>query len=638
MIHLLNMPFGSLMRPSLALGLMKAQLRRTGIRTRAHHFNFTFARLIGFGAYETVARFKGAEAQVAEWLFADAAWGRPVGLPGDEFLRSCGEQIRKIPGVNHPEGWLRTIRSELVKPYLQACMDRLLRDGPPRVVAFSCMFFQTLAALALGRLLKARDPHITLVYGGASFHGEIGQELFEKVPWMDVVSTGEADQAVTPLFEALARGEPPVGLPGILARDCHGDVVAGPPASTTPAAALDGLPDPDYDDFFTDAAAVGLEANPVWCDRVSLPFEASRGCWWGQKKHCSFCGLNGQAIHFRSKSAETVVASLERMVARYPVRHLLATDNILAMDYFETLLPRLSKQVRPWRTREVDLFVEVKANLTAPQIAALAEANAHYVQPGIESLSSHILQLLNKGVSALQNVFFLKCATELGLLPIWNLLIAVPGEKPADYAGMTAWIPRMRHLRPPTGGTPRLECHRYSPYHDHREQWLEGLQPAAWYRGLYPEDQINLAKVAYYFQGTWKSVLGDPAYDDLIAVVGRWMSSWRDPEVPRLTIRESDSDHLVIEDTRGAAPTTWCLTGIQAGLYHRLRGITNPRRARAGLAEDMPGHLSDADVRQELHRFVEQGLALEEGDRFLGLALRSTRVPSRRERMLEMRI
>ena len=35
--------------------------------------------------YEAIARFKGAQTQVSEWLFAEAAWRRPFG-PSEEVL------------------------------------------------------------------------------------------------------------------------------------------------------------------------------------------------------------------------------------------------------------------------------------------------------------------------------------------------------------------------------------------------------------------------------------------------------------------------------------------------------------------------------------------------------------------------
>src|ERR1700690_1102061 len=202
MIHLVNMPFSSVMRGNIAIGLLKAECDRVGLPTKAHNLNFMFAKTIGFRPYESIAMFRGTETQVGEWLFAEAAWRRPFGLPEDEFLRLCGEELGLIPEVRDPIDWLRRSRKHVVPAFLEYGYRRLTDDGIPKAVAFSCLFFQTIPSIALGRLLKERHPEIKLVYGGASFHGEMGEELFEKVPWIDVVSTGEADDVIAPLFTA----------------------------------------------------------------------------------------------------------------------------------------------------------------------------------------------------------------------------------------------------------------------------------------------------------------------------------------------------------------------------------------------------------------------------------------------------
>ena len=615
MIHLVNVPFGSIMRAPLALGLIKAQLAQAGMTARVHNVNFLLGKVMGFGAYETVARFKGVETQVSEWLFAEAAWRRPFGPSEDEFLQQCGDELESLPKVSDPVGWLRKLRRETIEVYLDKCYQRICLDGPPRVVAFSCMFFQTIAALALGRRIKERHPETTLVYGGACFHGEAGEELIAKVPWIDVVAIGEADEEIVPLFAALERGERPAHLPGVIARRA-GEVVSGPPPRTATSAVLDALPDPDYTEFFDDARAVGLLDDAVWLDRASLPFEASRGCWWGQKKHCTFCGLNGEGMAFRAKQPAGVLATLANL-AKYPTRNLQATDNIMAMSYWKSLLPALvEKPLVHASGKPVDLFFEIKPNLTRAQIKALADANVVYVQPGIESLSSHLLRAVDKGVTALQNVFFLKCATQYGVLPIWNILIRLPGERAEDYAEMAALIPRLVHLRPPTGGAPRVECHRYSPYFERRGVFVEELRPARWYHGIYPADQIDLERVAYYFDVTWKDTIGDPVYDDVIERAHAWMHRWGEAQPPRLTLREVDGG-IEIEDTRGTEPVCWRLEGTQAALYRGLEDITTPDKLHA----EVGGVLTVDEIRGQLLGFVEDGLAMHEGERFLGLAL-----------------
>src|SRR5262249_26316977 len=153
-------------------------------------------------------------------------------------------------------------------------------------------------------------------------------------------------------------GETPRGLQGILARDPEGGVVAGPPHTPVGAAVLDALPDPDYDEFYEDAARFRLDRDPSWQERVVLNFEASRGCWWGQKKHCTFCGLNADGMAFRLKAPERVLATMRHLSERYRFQHLQATDNILAMSYWKTLLPRLSEQRLTSAGQPVGIFFE----------------------------------------------------------------------------------------------------------------------------------------------------------------------------------------------------------------------------------------------------------------------------------------
>ncbi len=637
MIRLVNMPFGSLTRPSLALGLIQAQLTAAGMAVRTHNLSFDFARLIGFGGYEGIAHFKGVETQVGEWLFAEAAWRRPFGPDEESFLRLCGEELGTLAKVPDPVAWLRKIRREVVGMFLEHAYCRVVEGGVPRVVGFSCMFFQTIASLALGRLLKERHPSIKVVYGGACFHGEMGEELFRAAPWIDAVSTGEADDVIVPLFQALAAGEVPRGLQGIFARGPGGEIVSGPPSEPVSVEALEAQPVPDFDAFFQDAATFRLDQAPSWQERVTLPFEGSRGCFWGQKKHCTFCGLNADGMAFRQKSAAAVLRTMRALSSKYAFRHLQATDNILGMSAWKDLLPALAKEPLLSAGRKVEVFYEVKPNLTRDQIQAVADAGVKYIQPGIESFSSHVLKLMDKGVTALQNAFLLKCATQYGVVVYWNLLLRVPGETAEDYTFMEDWLPKMVHLRPPSGGAPKIELHRYSPYHFRRGQYTEGVKAARWYGGLFPKDTVDLDKVAYYFDAAWKETLGDPAYDGVVTVILDWMRRWREqPEAPRLTMRPTEDGGLTIDDTRGPEPACYTLTCEQARVYRAIDDIASPRRVRELLSGD--GAPSEEEIRGISRAFVEQGIALEENDRFLGLALpASVTEPTVERRRVQMR-
>ena len=68
-------------------------------------------------------------------------------------------------------------------------------------------------------------------------------------------------------------------------------------------------PIPDYRDFFEqfERSRFGRGWQP------SVFVETSRGCWWGERMHCTFCGLNGATMTYRSKSAPRALAELTHL-------------------------------------------------------------------------------------------------------------------------------------------------------------------------------------------------------------------------------------------------------------------------------------------------------------------------------------
>ncbi len=65
------------------------------------------------------------------------------------------------------------------------------------------------------------------------------------------------------------------------------------------------------------------EVKPV------LTFETSRGCWWGERAHCTFCGLNGASMGYRAMKPD-VALELVNSLFQYSgkVSRLMAVDNI----------------------------------------------------------------------------------------------------------------------------------------------------------------------------------------------------------------------------------------------------------------------------------------------------------------------
>ena len=112
---------------------------------------------------------------------------------------------------------------------------------------------------------------------------------------------------------------------------------------------LDALPYPDYGDYFAQMSPAQAETIPR-----QLAVETARGCWWGAKKHCTFCGLNGATLAFRSKSPDRAYDEITTLCRRYGTATVNCVDNILDPAYIETLFPRLAAYANRPATRRAE--------------------------------------------------------------------------------------------------------------------------------------------------------------------------------------------------------------------------------------------------------------------------------------------
>ena len=119
-------------------------------------------------------------------------------------------------------------------------------------------------------------------------------------------------------------------------------------------------------------------------------------------------------------------------------------DNILDFRYFRSLLPLLEEA-----KLDLELEYELKSNLSRSQVELLRDAGVRAAQVGIESLSTPILRLMRKGVTASQNIQTLKWLTAAGMEVKWNFLYSFPGEDPSAYANLPELIAKLVHLAPP---------------------------------------------------------------------------------------------------------------------------------------------------------------------------------------------
>jgi len=332
---------------------------------------------------------------------------------------------------------------------------------------------------------------------------------------------------------------------------------------------MDAIPLPDFTEFFIQRSAALPGSTLAKPEATWLPYEASRGCWWGEKHHCTFCGINGQGMAFRQRSPERVVDDLRALTARHQLNRVCMTDNIMPHSYFRTLIPTLGEQVPG-----LYLFYEQKANLTLDQVVALKRAGVALIQPGIEALSSDLLNRMDKGVSAKQNVALLRYAIAAGMMMNWNLLYGFPGDTEAEYRGTLQLIRQLHHLQPPVDLC-GLSIDRFSPYHFAFSRYgIRSIQPMPSYTSILP-DHADIGKVAYHFIGDYDSGIlsNDVLLEEIQAEIRKWQESWRskdgdakENDAPMLAVIEFSADSYMVMDTR-------CLDGQPKVMFLDARQV-----------------------------------------------------------------
>ena len=465
--------------------------------------------------------------------------------------------------------------TELAGACLDGCLARILGGGYD-IVGFSMTFeAQIPAALVLATRLKVAAPHVRVMFGGAACAEAQGEGLAASFAVIDAVCCTEGDEVIVGLVRALAGGGDLASVPGVAFRQGGAVIRTGPPPLLTK---MDRLPIPDYGPFTAELAASEWRDLPP-----KLYFETSRGCWWGAKSLCSFCGLNGTGLSFRSKSPARAFDEIRHLAVTYPeANRLHATDNILATSYFDTLLPRLARERRE-RGTAIRLFFEIKSNLKRRHVQLLAEAGIDEVQPGIESFHDGVLRLMRKGNTGLGQIQFIKWAAEEGVRPFYNVLIQSPNERPEWYREMAALVPFIDHLPPPNMVQP-IQLERFSPYYlDPQAHGIRNVRPKPYYGLLFAGDDVDRDRLAYHFDYDHDD-REDPALRaaqrQLALRVVRWNRAWR----PGRVVAQRRGNDVLFADRRGAVRRAAVIRGVAARLFRFLDRVRSRRAIDRELA------------------------------------------------------
>ncbi len=626
-IKLINMPFADVSIPSIALTQLKAVTESTlgkKVAVEIIYLNHEFGRYFGLDHYRVISNGAGSNnSGFGDWFFRQVAfpeepdntteylerYGHLLGL---EYLRTHGEMLLE-KRANLPSFF-----AELIRKYDLANSD---------LVGFTSLFMQQVGIIGMARAIKKIRPSTITLIGGANCETPMGEHIASNVDVIDYVFSGAALVSFPTLVTNILNGDTSANesINGIFTRNnCMriagtkakitvrqdgGVETTGPIGDEMP---INNCVPLDYDSFLSSFDALLGSSSSV---KPYLLFETSRGCWWGAKAHCTFCGLNGGGMSYRALKSEYAISMLNGLFTRYGdrIKHFSCVDNIIPKEYIREVFPFLN------RPKDASMFYEVKADLTTEEMKVLSEAGVVEMQPGIEALSTSTLKLMKKGTTSFNNIRFLQNAVRFSITPHWNLLIGFPGEEESVYSRYFDFLPLLFHLPPPQGVFP-VRFDRYSPYFNEAEKYKLDLHPLDYYNLIYPFPKQVLAQIAYYFS--------DHNYDSdymkytarwvkkLESRVAEWQSRWKDVEIgvfPQLYFVLENDEYVVI-DSRQAQTRKVNLSLMEFDILKNLV----VRKNIEGICAQMPDK-AESEIRSIVSKLESELLLFEEHATYMSL-------------------
>jgi len=616
-IQLVNMPFASLNRPSIALAQLRKILENTfdeRVNVQVHYLNHPFGKFLGTSRYNYICESgAGLVTGLGDWIFREVAFPSAPDNSKAYLNRFRYHFDKKFAD------WLMN-EFQAVKRDLSKFLDELIiryRIADADIVGLTSMFAQNVPNIALAQRLRSINSNQIVVMGGANCEGAMGMALAENIDVFDFIFSGYGLVSFPEFVGNLLAGdrEKCHQIDGVLSKRnirSFSRTAAGKSGSATgsvPGLLPNGIAqigkeldintpiELDYDDFFDSIMQNFSKPLPG----VRVMFETSRGCWWGERAHCTFCGLNSTEMSYRAMKPDLATKMIQGLIKRYGDRASVfySVDNIIPTEYFDTVFENL--KLPP----HISLFYEVKADLTEDQVRKLASCGVTEIQPGVEALATSTLKLMKKGTTAFGNIRLLMSCRKYGVNPHWNLLIGFPDESGEIYERYLQVLPQLFHLPPPMGAFP-VRFDRFSPYFCSPEKYGLILEPYAFYEYVYPLSKEALGNLAYYFQDSnyGASYIGATAkmISKLRDIIAQWRLRWKSgiTDAPRLAV-ENVSDSYCVFDTRGDVPRRIPLTDRQ---FHLLREIASPKEETS--IREMYGGDFDA-IQHHGFTFCERG-------------------------------
>lgn len=306
---------------------------------------------------------------------------------------------------------------------------------PVSAVAFTVMPGpQLVNAVPLTKAVKARYPHVAIVWGG-NFPSLYPAPVVD-APYIDWVVRGQGEETFAELVEVLAGKRDPTTVNGLCFRQADGTRWL---AHERKWKGPDELPAPPYHKI-----AIDQYLARTFLGRRSGVYQSSIGCPHG----CNFCGvISVFGRRERQQSPARTVEHLSWLVREHGMDSVHFYDNNFLVG--EEHAREFAERVAPlglhwWCEARVDTLTRYSDDTWR----LLKRAGLTMVFCGAESGSDAVLDKMNKGTTTAQIREVARRSREFGVIPEFSFVFGGPGEPEREIADSLALIRDLKLTNP----------------------------------------------------------------------------------------------------------------------------------------------------------------------------------------------
>jgi radical SAM superfamily enzyme YgiQ (UPF0313 family) len=317
-------------------------------------------------------------------------------------------------------------------------MDRLVRDGADMLGVTVMPGPQLADAVPICRELKARHPHLRIVWGGyfPTQHWDVSL----KSGYVDYVVRGHGEVVFQNLIERLAGGDDPTDLPGLAYLQPDGMPFTN---ATAPIPHPDVMPEFPYHRI-----DVRRYARSSFMGKRTLAHHSSYGCPF----FCNFCAVvNMVGGRWLAQSAERTANVTRRLVTDYGADAVEFYDNNFfvhearTVDFAERIM---DLGIGWWGDARIDTLLRYSDR----SWELMRDSGLRMVFMGAESGSDETLKRMNKGGSASteKTLFIAEKMRRYGIVPEFSFVLGNPPDPEGDVQNTLEFIRKVKRVNPHT--------------------------------------------------------------------------------------------------------------------------------------------------------------------------------------------